>query len=121
MNRVTGTYEYNVSQIESIFIQLSFILKNVKPKITEGQQYFLAYLYLFPDNFKERLVEDNRFLSAGAVAGAQSLLSSRGLIETTGVKLESVSRKANQYRIVQPLSNALVQGDMNCLIKINVQ
>lgn len=121
MSKVSATYEYNVSQIDSIFVQLSFILRSIKPKITEGQQYFLAYLYLFPDNFKDKLVEDNRFLSIGAVANAQFLLNSRGLIEPSGEKLPSVSKKANKYRLVLPLSRALVKGDMDCVIKINIQ
>lgn len=47
---------------------------NAKPRITESQINFLIYLFLYGDTFKERLIEDGKFLSIQAIKNAQSIL-----------------------------------------------
>ena len=106
-------------QHQSLYFQLMLMFYNAKPRITESQINFLIYLFLYGDTFKERLIEDGKFLSIQAIKNAQSiLLRSKLIVIIPDAKVKNL---AYVYDIQPRLRKALILGDLEYIISIRVQ
>ena len=106
------------TQEESIYFQLTLIFYNSRPHVTESQKQFLIYLYLYPNEFKERLIREGRFQSLQAIRNAQHLLlTNKILVQIPDAKAKNL---AYVYDIHPKLKKAIILGDFESVTSIRV-
>ena len=115
------TYRYKYSTEESIFFQLVLIFFSFKPKMTEGQLQYLTYLFLYPEEYKKKLIEDGKFLSFGAVKNVQTYLTTLGFIVRVGLSENSKTKKSFIYDLHPKIKKSLSTKDINASILISIK
>ena len=73
------TITHKISLIESIKFQIQLII----PNITKRQVTMLAYMVVYPNNYKEKMIEDDVSISTEAIKARLAQMVKSGVLENT--------------------------------------
>lgn len=105
--------KYDFSLLESIEFQLQLFI----PKITRRQSSMLAYMIVYPDTYKEKMLEDNISISVDSINVRLSQMAASGILKNTDVK----DSKNKNKELVDEIKNIIQLGDFVYNITVNLK
>ena len=90
MQELTITHKFSL--VESIEFQIQLII----PKITRRQATMLAYMIVYPDTYKEKMIEDDVSTSKGAISARLAQMVDAGILEKNELGEKELLRQIKQ-------------------------